>query len=69
MAANHPLAKYRKDNGLTQEALATELGVTSTTIWRWEHDRRTPRRREATRIAEKTGIPVLEILRMEEAAQ
>ena len=67
MASDHPLAKYRKNRDITQEALALELGVTPMTIWRWENDKRTPRRVDATRIAEKTGIPVLEILRMEQA--
>lgn len=65
MAANHPLAKYRTVKGLTQKALATELGVTTTTVWRWEHDERTPSREDAARISQHTGIPVLEILRME----
>jgi len=67
MAANHPLARYRAERQITQEALATELGVTPMTIWRWENDKRTPRREDATNISKKTGIPVLEILRMEDA--
>jgi transcriptional regulator with XRE-family HTH domain len=62
---NHPLAKYRADRQITQEALATELNVTPMTIWRWENDRRTPSRSDAARIATHTGIPVLEIMRME----
>jgi transcriptional regulator with XRE-family HTH domain len=69
MAANHPLAKYRAGRRITQETLAVELGVTPMTIWRWENDKRVPRRRDATNISEKTGIPVLEILRMVEAAE
>lgn len=67
MASNHPLAKYRAGRQITQETLAAELKVTPMTIWRWENDKRTPRRDVASAIAEKTGIPVLEILRMEQA--
>lgn len=65
MAADHPLVKYRAEKRLTQEALATELGVTPTTVWRWEHDKRTPRRKDANEISRITGIPVIELLRME----
>ena len=67
MAASHPLAKYRAERHITQETLAGELGVTPMTIWRWENEKRTPRRKDAKNISEKTGIPVLEILRMEDA--
>ena len=65
---NHPLARYRKDRGITQEALAGELGVWPLTVWRWENNKRTPRPKEAKRISEHTGIPATEIL-MAEAAQ
>lgn len=39
---DHPLAKYRRDkrDGLTQEALGKELGVTGVTVSRWETNRR-----------------------------
>jgi transcriptional regulator with XRE-family HTH domain len=68
MAANHPLVKYREQHGMTQEALGRELGVTPVTIWRWEHRKRTPRREDAARISEKTGIPTLELLNIAEVA-
>lgn len=64
---NHPLAKWRTDNGLTQEALAGKLGVTSVTIWRWEHNERAPRRRDLERISEMTGLSASQILGMEAA--
>lgn len=59
---NHPLAKYRRDNGLTQEALASELGVWPLTVWRWENRKRTPRLKDARRISEKLNISVGEII-------
>jgi len=33
------LTKYRKDNGLTLEALAVQFGTHKTTVMRWEEDR------------------------------
>jgi len=69
-ANEHPLAKYRRDRGITQEALATELGVWPLTVWRWENGERTPRIKDARRIAEHTGIPLASILTgVAEAAQ
>jgi transcriptional regulator with XRE-family HTH domain len=53
---NHPLARYRREHGLTQAALASELGVWPLTVWRWENGERTPRPKDAKRISEKTGI-------------
>lgn len=59
---NHPLARYRRERDLTQEALAGELGVQPNTIWRWENGERTPRPKEAQRISEITGIDPRELL-------
>jgi transcriptional regulator with XRE-family HTH domain len=53
---NHPLARYRREHGLTQAALASELGVWPLTVWRWENGERTPRPKDAKRISEKLGI-------------
>lgn len=61
MVGTHPLRQYRESRNLTQEALGKELGVTAVTIWRWENYKRTPRRREATRIAEQTGLSPAEV--------
>lgn len=63
---NHPLAKWREANNRTQEALASDLGVASLTVWRWENRKRTPRIRDAKRISDKTGISVGDLM---EAAQ
>ena len=62
MADSHPLWAYRKSRGLTQEALGKELGVTGQTVWRWENGSRSPRRRDLSRIAEKTGLSPAELL-------
>jgi transcriptional regulator with XRE-family HTH domain len=63
---NHPLAKWRETHGRTQEALASDLGVASLTVWRWENRKRTPRLKDAKRISERTGISVGDLM---EAAQ
>jgi len=55
---NHPLAQYRREHGLTQAALASELGVWPLTVWRWENRERTPRMKEARLISEQTKIPI-----------
>ncbi len=59
---NHPLARYRRIRGITQEALATELGVWPLTVWRWENGKRTPRLKEAERVSGHTGISVADLL-------
>lgn len=59
---NHPLAKYRAERGITQEALASELSVAGLTVWRWENRERTPRPKDAKRISNHTGIPVGELI-------
>lgn len=62
MVGKHPLAVYRDEKGLTQEALGKELGVTGQTVWRWENRTRAPRRRDVPRIAEVTGLSPAEVL-------
>lgn len=59
---NHPLAKYRRERGLTQEALASKLGVWPLTVWRWENKKRTPRIKDARQISNETGISVSELI-------
>jgi transcriptional regulator with XRE-family HTH domain len=59
---NHPLARYRREHGLTQAALASELGVWPLTVWRWENRERAPRMKDARRLSVKTGISVGELI-------
>jgi transcriptional regulator with XRE-family HTH domain len=59
---NHPLARYRRERRMTQEALAGELGVSPHTVWRWENGERTPRPKEAKRVSNHTGIPAGDLL-------
>lgn len=61
MADDHPLKRYRDKLGLTQEALATELGVHSVTVSRWETGAREIVPRLLPVICRKTGIPLEEL--------
>ena len=45
-------ARIRRVAGITQAQLARELGVTSTSISRWERGERVPRDRQAARYAQ-----------------
>ena len=42
MQLGQAIAQIRKERGLTQEAFAKELGVTASTINRWEHGKAKP---------------------------
>lgn len=57
MADSHPLKLYRDEKGLTQTALAKELGVTDVAVSRWETRRRKIDGKLLAVISEKTGIP------------
>jgi len=57
MVQDHPLKAYRADRGLTQDALAKELGVSSITVSRWETGARKIDDALLHEIADKTGIP------------
>lgn len=50
--ANSELARRRKANGMTQSDLASRLGVSKTTVWKWENGAATPRRLMAARLAQ-----------------
>jgi len=52
---NHPLRQFRKSRGLSQEALARELGVSVLTVYRWEKGTM-PRQKDWHRIREATGV-------------
>lgn len=61
------LAEYRERQTppLSRTALARQLGVSRPTIWRWERGVRRPDRKHAPKLAELTGVPVLEIVGVE----
>lgn len=61
MASNHPLYRYRKERGQTQEQLAHDLGVTGVTVSRWETGRRSVDRDLVPAISQKTKIPPREL--------
>ena len=42
MQLGQAIVQIRKERGLTQEAFAKELGVTASTINRWEHGKAKP---------------------------
>jgi transcriptional regulator with XRE-family HTH domain len=57
----HPLTAYRKRQGLTQNALAAQLGVARTTVARWETGARKIGAGLLPDIHQRTGIPVAEL--------
>lgn len=57
MAGNEPLKRYRTERGITQDALAKELGVHPLTISRWETGERKIDAAYVPAVSEKTGIP------------
>ena len=57
MAGNEPLKRYRTETrGITQDALAKELGVHPLTISRWETGERKIDAARLAKISEVTGI-------------
>lgn len=57
MTALHPLRQYRETHGLTEDALAVELGVAGLTIKRWEAGEVLPQGRWRGKIKDHTGVP------------
>lgn len=56
------LAQYRAQHGLTQEALAEELGVAGVTVSRWETGvRKIAVKVWLEKVSAKTGIPKAEL--------
>ncbi len=49
------LASLRRSRGLTQQELANLVGVSKTTIWKWENDAAKPRRMMAARLEQLLG--------------
>jgi transcriptional regulator with XRE-family HTH domain len=57
----HPLAQYRHDKELTQDALANLLGVTKSAVSRWESGGRKIDLEKVPAVSAKTGIPPQEL--------
>lgn len=67
MTTKHPLERYRKRKKLSRGALADEIGVDRTTIWRWENGTRVPDRSQLAKVAAVTGASFKEILSFRKA--
>ena len=64
MAEKTPLTvlkQHRADAGVTQEALAGDLGVSVMTVSRWETGERKIAAERLSDVSEKTGIPKREL--------
>ncbi len=55
------LAQLREEHGLTQEQLASKLGVARRAVGMWEQGLRTPRYDTAKRAASLFGISMAEL--------
>jgi len=56
MQTKNPFRQYRSEHKLSQESLAKQLGVTKTTISRWESGARFPDRELWARIHDRIGL-------------
>lgn len=55
-----PLRKAMAERHVSRKALAAEIGVAYTTIWRWEHGS-TPSLKELVAVARALGWPMLDL--------
>ncbi|MHB1546710.1 MAG: helix-turn-helix transcriptional regulator [bacterium] len=58
----HPLKKYLKEKRMTQTEFASKIGVSITTIHYIINHTIIPKPETAKKIANITGIPILELL-------
>ena len=56
MTDTHPLRQYRESRGLTEDALAAELGVAGLTLKRWEAGAGLTTSRRPAQINDATGV-------------
>ena len=64
MLSGKQIAEARKRKGLTQEALAAELGVSRQTIAKWEQEISTPSVTNAHRLIDILGLQEWRINRL-----
>ena len=55
------IRELREAIGLTQEALASRVGVNRDTIWRWEIGQSVPQRRFRVSLARRLGVSIEEL--------
>jgi hypothetical protein len=59
--SDHPLRKWRIANKKNRDDLASALGVSGVTVWRWEAHRQFPERQFWKPIERVTGISVVDL--------
>lgn len=60
--------ELRTAAGMTQKALADQLGVTVPTVSKWERGQRTPELERVIRMTLIFGVPIEEIVQRTESA-
>lgn len=60
--------ELRTAAGMTQKALADQLGVTVPTVSKWERGQRTPELERVFRMTMIFGVPIEEIVQRTESA-
>jgi transcriptional regulator with XRE-family HTH domain len=63
------LQYLRKEHGLTQQALAKEIGVPQTTLAYWERSGKLPGRMIILRLSTTLKVPLRKLLRQEKNRQ
>ena len=58
MSVNNRIRIARNDQGLSLNALAKRIGVTSTCVWNWDHDNTSPRADALLRVADALNVSV-----------
>lgn len=56
----------RQAAGISQEELAEKIGTKQSQVWRWESNRAEPRISFLKKIAEVTGVPLIDLITDEE---
>lgn len=62
------IKELRTAAGMTQKALADQLGVTAPTVSKWELGQRTPELERVFRMTLIFGVPIEEIVQRTESA-